>query len=165
MHRVQCRRARTPTMAVQPDSPQVGPSQGALRGASAPPATSTFRTGHRRSRSTSSPPTNATNSQEHFEDARSSIHRGVGREEESVAQRQPRASIPEDTLDMDDDLDFLPPLETFFNLVRRIVPHSTFSSQCKANFNKTCPPCITCFVILSHIFLASTELTKYLSVR
>ena len=103
-------------MVVQPNPPQVGPSQGALRGASAPPATSTFRTGHRRSRSTSSPPTNATNSQEHFEDARSSIHKVVRQEEDSVAQQQPRTSIPEDTLD--DDLDFLPPLETFFNLAR-----------------------------------------------
>ena len=108
-----------PTMVVQPNSPQVASLQGAPRGASAPPATSAFRTGHRRSRSTSSPPTNATNSQERFEDARSSIHRVIRQEVEADAP--PKASIPEDTLD--DDLDFLPPLETFFNLVRAFCPH------------------------------------------
>ena len=108
-----------PTMVVQPNSPQVASLQGAPRGASAPPATSAFRTGHRRSRSTSSPPTNATNSQERFEDARSSIHRVIRQEVEADAP--PKASIPEDTLD--DDLDFLPPLETFFNLVSAFSPH------------------------------------------
>ena len=119
-----------PTMVVQPNSPPVGFSQGAaLRGASAPPATSTFRAGHRRSRSTSSPPTNATNSQEHFEDARSSIHRVVREGGEQ------RASIPEDTLD--DDLDFLPPLETFFNLVRCIAPLAIIPSQDEVNLSKT----------------------------
>ena len=99
----------------QSHAPQMGLPMGASRGASAPPSTSTFRTGHRRSRSTSTPTTNATDSQEHFEDARSSIHRV---REESVAN-QPNVSIAEDMLD--DDLDFLPPLETFFNMVRRSV--------------------------------------------
>ncbi len=79
-----------------------------FRGASAPPAPIRSRSGHRRSRSTSS-------HSEHFEDAR-----GEPFTVSNAAAQQQREAGPSERVKSDaadDDLDFLPPLETFFSLV------------------------------------------------